>query len=158
MSKILVFSDSHGKHTEMINVIEREKDVDMILHAGDFAGDLDVVIRKSESEVEHYAVKGNCDFGNAPKDRFLEVDGVKILLTHGNEFSVKKTYDKIDYWAREKGADIVIFGHTHVPVYKNLVDLHLLNPGSIADSRGLPETYAVIQIKDKINIDIKKYM
>ena len=158
MHKILVFADSHGSHSEMINVIKREKNVDIILHAGDHARDLDTVLRKTCSTARFYRVKGNCDFGNTPKDVFFEVKGIKILMTHGNEFGVKKSVSKLDYWAREKGADIVIFGHTHRPYNKNLGDLYILNPGSIGQARGLGESYAVIEINERITIDIKKYM
>jgi len=158
MSKILVFADSHGSHTEMMNVIRREKNVDIILHAGDHAKDLDAVLRKTGSTAGFYRVRGNCDFGNTPKDILFKVGDVKILMTHGNELGVKKNVSKLDYWAREKKADIVIFGHTHLPYNKNLGDLHILNPGSIGEARGLGESYAVIEINDKITIDIKKYM
>ena len=158
MVKILVFADSHGSHTEMINIIDREKKVDLILHAGDFAIDLDAVLRKTGSKAGFYRVRGNCDFGATPKDAFFEVEGINILMTHGNEFGVKKNANKLDRWAREKGADIVIFGHTHRPYLKNVGDLYILNPGSVGDARGLGESYAVIKIKGKISIDIKKYI
>ena len=74
---------------------------------------------------------------------------------------MKRTLNKIDYYARQQGADIMIFGHSHLPLVKNMGDLYLLNPGSIGWPKGAGRTYAVINIdpdkKKRIKIDIKTF-
>jgi uncharacterized protein len=161
--KILVFSDSHGSLIEMKSVIEREKDIDMIFHLGDYAWDLDYVKDHMAFKIPIKKVRGNCDFGSGvPKELFFDVCGVKILMTHGNKLGVKQNLSKINYYAREKGADIVMYGHTHMPLLRNMGDLYILNPGSIGEPRTKGRTYAVVNIDEKgkndIKIDMKKYL
>ena len=43
--------------------------------------------------------------------------------------------------AKEKGADIALFGHTHTPFYEYRENIHLFNPGSVANSE-----YGIIDI------------
>ena len=45
--------------------------------------------------------------------------------------------------AAEFGADLVLCGHTHIPLERDLMGLHLMNPGSCMGSRG---TYGVIEL------------
>lgn len=161
--KILVFSDSHGSHGEMENVIRSEKDIDIIFHLGDYAKDLDVVKENMKLDIPIKRVKGNCDFGSSvPQELLFDICGKKILMRHGSKLRVKQGLTKIDYYAREKNADIVIFGHTHVPLLRNFGDLYILNPGSIGEPRTKGKTYAVITIDEKdngnIKIDMKRYL
>jgi uncharacterized protein len=158
--RILVFSDSHGAHKEMIKAVNKQDYVDMILHAGDHARDLNAIASRINFRPILKAVKGNCDFGlSVPKDAFFDVRGVTILMTHGNELGVKQGLHKIDYLARQRGADIVIFGHTHLPALVNKGDLYILNPGTIGDARSMGKTYAIIEIgEDKdIRIDMIRH-
>ena len=50
--------------------------------------------------------------------------------------------------AKKKGADIVMFGHTHVPLIKKIDDVTLINPGSITIPRqsGRRPSYAFMEI------------
>lgn len=61
-------------------------------------------------------------------------------MTHGHAFSVKSGYQEICREASGQGADIVLFGHTHLPLLEYIekgtirgVDrnLVLFNPGSL---------------------------
>ena len=76
-----------------------------------------------------------------------------LLLTHGHRYSVKSGYDALLARAVEVGADIVVFGHTHVPFLKTIPKgtevsgkilerpTYLFNPGSVStdpDGLGLP--------------------
>jgi len=157
-----VFSDSHGSLYEMRDVIRNEKNIDMIFHLGDYAWDLDNLTESMKKSIPVKRVKGNCDFGSsAPDELCFELCGKRILMNHGKKLGVKHTLTKFDYHAREKMADIAIFGHTHMPLLKNLGDYYLLNPGSIGEPRTKGKTYAVIDIdenkNDKISIDMKRY-
>ena len=160
--KFVVFSDSHGQLDEMRKVLLREKEIDMVLHTGDFGLDIDHVMKSLKQAIPFKRVRGNCDYTSpAPVSLLFKAEGVKILMHHGSGLGVKRSLNKIDYYAREQGADIVIFGHSHLPLVKNMGDLYLLNPGSIGWPKGAGRTYAVIEIdsdkKEKIKIDIKSF-
>lgn len=160
--KIIVFSDSHGSLEEMRAVLALESDADLVLHAGDFGRDIDAVMRLMQSKMPYKRVRGNCDYmSDAPETLLLEAEGVKILMHHGKGYGVKESLSRIDDFGRKNGADIVIFGHTHLPLIKNNGDLYLLNPGSIGWPKGAGRTYAVIEIDPKnpkkTRIGIKRF-
>lgn len=124
MTKILVFSDSHGKTTAMDEIIQ-STDHDYLIHCGDYGLDL------KGSNVYH--VKGNCDpWAPAPQEVQIEVEGHSILVVHGHKHQVKSGLLNLAYYAMQKQADIVIFGHTHHPLIAWEGELLLLNPGSIS--------------------------
>ena len=52
--------------------------------------------------------------------------------------------------AKENGADIVMFGHSHKPVIEKSGDVTVINPGSISRPRqdGFRPTYMVMNIED----------
>jgi putative phosphoesterase len=73
------------------------------------------------------AVRGNCDFCCDVKDElFFEIEKLKILLTHGDKYSVKNNLKLLKYRAEELKADIVIYGHTHINELMKLTELHIL--------------------------------
>ena len=143
--RILVFSDSHKKTDACARVIENIIGVDMILHAGDHAADC-MELEKMFPDIEFKYVAGNCDFTSAPQELTFNVCGKRIFLTHGHGYAVK--YDSDYYTITNKGvsenADLVVFGHTHVPVCDFSKRPAILNPGSIKHGG----TYGVIEIED----------
>ena len=79
-------------------------------------------------------VPGNCDgWTTDPLERQFMVCGKRVLLSHGHIWHVKQGYDAALRAARNAGAHLLLFGHTHRP----LVDMRgrtlFLNPGSIGD-------------------------
>lgn len=152
--KIIVFSDSHGRADAMQRVIAMHPDAEMILHAGDGAREFDYIAAENPG-ISCVGVPGNCDFFGAknPSSVTLDLDGVRIFLTHGHRFSVKSGYDTITAHARENDIDIAVFGHTHVPLDRYLPGddgqkpLRLFNPGSISHPHGGYPTYGLIEIR-----------
>lgn len=120
--------------------------VQLILHAGD-VGELRVL-----DELGAYApviaVHGNDDTPEAqrelPQRAVLHAGGHRVLLWHSHyarradelEFrkddAWKPKLDRLAAHARSAGADVIVTGHTHIP----LVTLHqgvwLINPGALA--------------------------
>ncbi|MEG0145820.1 MAG: metallophosphoesterase family protein, partial [Clostridia bacterium] len=64
-------------------------------------------------------------------------------LTHGNTYRVKQGLLMLAYGAREVGADIVLYGHTHIPSVDRDGPLLLINPGALMDGR-----YAILTFSD----------
>ena len=149
---LLVLSDSHGRPDLIEEAIRRVRP-DGILFAGDGLRDLSRV----EIPCPLWAVSGNCDWLTTPliinggvfepqTEELVTVEGIRILLTHGHKYGVKSGPTAAAYRALELGADILVYGHTHVPVEYRLPPaeggseerkpLILFNPGSIGDRDG----------------------
>jgi len=142
--KILVMSDSHGNKNNMLNAVKLESP-DWILHLGDNDRDCSN-IEAVYPDIPLRTVRGNCDRFSAGLDiDEFELEGKRFYMTHGHLFGVKSGKAKIIQAATDKGADILLFGHTHVPHYSVSGDLTIINPGSISSGG---KYYAVLEIKN----------
>ena len=129
MSNIVAFSDAHGRLPMTDRVLTVLDEADYIFFLGDGGKDIDFLNGAYRSKL-HY-VHGNCDFRSGRREELVETDGVKFFLTHGHDYGVKSDYLSLSYAAREKGADVALFGHTHRPVILKDGLLTLINPGSL---------------------------
>jgi len=126
---ILVFSDSHGKIGPMADMVAA-RIPDFIFHLGDYNEDA-VALSKRFPDIPLHAVRGNCDFlSDTPDLEEIKIRDKTILLTHGHRYHVKESYDALQTMAQKAGADLILFGHTHIPYYAHINQLHILNPGS----------------------------
>ena len=127
--KLMVFSDSHGQADNMLDAIAKSTP-DMIIHLGDGGRDIDK-IKKQFPQIPLKAVQGNCDFGSdLPETELFSVGAAKLLITHGHLFSVKWTLSSLIDEGIARGANLVMFGHTHTAIYSMAGGLHVLNPGA----------------------------
>ena len=79
-------------------------------------------------------VPGNCDYGSCDQpERLIELGGVRILMLHGHTRGVKSDVMRAVWAARECGAQVLLFGHTHRPLVDNDGALLVLNPGAAGD-------------------------
>lgn len=141
--RILVMSDSHGDYTKVKRAVMTQSDAQVIIHCGDGEQQVDK-LRWDFPDRAVYAVRGNCDWNsNLPLEEIITLEGKKIMYTHGHIYRVKFGYNEIKQAARDKGADIVLFGHTHIPLNEYENGLYVINPGSI---NGYGATYGVIDI------------
>lgn len=151
--KILVISDSHGDISKCKKAVNKNRDANMIIHLGDNYRDALKLISEYPGVWLEY-VYGNCDFmiEGADDEKLLELNGKRVLLTHGHKYSVKRGYEKIFKRADELKADILLFGHTHVPEIIECEGFYAVNPGSLGNPRyDSDASYAVIEIeRDKI--------
>ena len=149
MKKIVVFSDSHNTPlSESFKQILNEADVAI------FCGDGLAALNEYLDKPDFYAVCGNCDGFSSPDEIELQIEEVKILVTHGHRYSVKSDLLNLIYRAKEVKADLVLYGHTHIAdetVYDNIT---LINPGSLSHSFMDGRSYCYIVI-DKKNIIAK---
>ena len=142
---ILVASDSHGKVDKLIQAVEQTHP-DYVLHLGDCQRDLER-LRQAFPMLPMEGVPGNCDYGSADQpERLTELGGVRILMMHGHTRHVKSGPMAAMYAARECGADILLFGHTHQPLVDRSGDFWVMNPGCIGPSPR--RTYGVITLED----------
>lgn len=120
--------------------------VDLILHAGD-VGELRVLDALS-AIAPVVAVHGNDDTAESqrelPYQQLVSVGGLRLLLTHAHhpDRADELASRRDDSWrpklerraemGRRSGAQVVVFGHTHVAMTVPWGDLLLVNPGAIA--------------------------
>ncbi len=144
--KLLVFSDSHGNSARMLRAIAQDKP-DMVVHLGDGGRDVSE-IEKQFPEIPLKAVRGNCDISsNLPDNELFPAGKIRIFITHGHIYGVKWTRSPLIEEAGARGADIVMFGHTHIAHYSMSGGLHVLNPGSCGPSPS--PSYAEVVIDEK---------
>ena len=150
-----VISDTHRYSWVIENAVNRLDNPDILIHLGDNVQDLREISKYYKGEIIN--VKGNCDFAvDTPSERIEDISGKRVFMTHGHRYDVKYDLSRLKYRALEVGADIVLFGHTHVSkiVYEN--GIWFVNPGSPAISRDGFNSIAIITIEDgKINPSIK---
>ncbi len=147
--KLAAISDTHGNKNILKQFCEKFKTTDVIIHLGDGYSDYCHVKNDYPNLV---FVTGNNDFSSdQPLLRFFELEGVKILAVHGNGYGVKRNLERLKNLAKKKGADIVLFGHTHVSHISFEEGIYLCNPGA-ACYGGFAEAFAVYieKIDDKI--------
>ena len=151
--KILVMSDSHRNIEAMLKAVAKESP-GLILHLGDHEADC-AVIDMDYPEIPLRSVRGNCDRLSDVLDRDeFKLGGKLFFMTHGNLYNVKTGYSSIIEAAARKGADVLLFGHTHVPFVSVERGITVVNPGSIGTGR---KTYAVLEIRNgTVECEIKR--
>lgn len=132
--KVLIVSDTHRKNDNFIRVLEQEAPVDMVVHCGDAEGCEELIFSHALCQVE--IVAGNNDFFSPlPKERQFKIGKYNVWLTHGHNYYVSMDNEMIKQEAMARGADIVMYGHTHRPVVDQGKDMIAINPGSLSYPR-----------------------
>lgn len=147
--KILIVSDTHGRTYNLDYVIAQEAPFDYFIHLGDVCD----VYLETEREIScpKTIIAGNNDFfGTYPKEAELELAGKRIWLNHGHRYGIHYGTDFLKKTGREMGVDIVMCGHSHVPVIDIEDDIMVLNPGSLTFPRQENRTpsYIVMEINE----------
>lgn len=134
--KIGITGDTHRNTQAIRQIISMVPPVEMWLHTGDHAADANLLHNLSGLPVT--SVTGNCDYirDAAKPDELLEIEGFHIWLTHGHKYIGHHEAADMAWWGRQLGADIIVYGHTHVPRNEYYGDILLLNPGSPCRPRG----------------------
>ena len=160
--RIAVISDTHIP----VNVSELPqklldalKDCDLIIHAGDL---IDISVLESLKKIcKVEAVYGNMDplkVKSILQDKkVLNICGKKICLMHGHGHPDKLIDFLKNEFCKEK-PDIIIFGHSHMPMNEHIDGILFFNPGSPTDTIYAPHrTYGIIEInEDKVEAKICK--
>lgn len=143
--RYLVLSDSHGNVENMARAVEQTQP-DGIIHLGDCWRDAEA-LRQRFPRLPLEQVPGNCDLGwYGDLERILILDDKRVLIAHGHTMAVKYGLLRAQYRAQEENAEILLFGHTHLPLVEAASRPMLLNPGSIGDPRR--PTYGLLEFRD----------
>ena len=134
MIRLGVISDSH--HSEhwtslFLNRANREG-YDAVYFLGDGESEARWLSRRLTMPFQYVA--GNCDlFSQTPRELLVKHGAHRLLAVHGHLFDVKWEMDTLSYYAEERGADIVLYGHTHNPKAEYVGPVLMLNPGALED-------------------------
>lgn len=148
--KILIVSDTHRKHENLKEVLERVQPVDLLIHLGDAEGEEDYIGELAGCPLE--IVSGNNDFfSDLPREKELQLGKYHVLITHGHYYYVNAGIADIEKEAAARNFDIVMFGHTHRPMIDYNNKIIALNPGSISYPRqeGKRPSYILMDIDKK---------
>lgn len=147
--KIGIVGDTHGSRPAIRQILHATPPVEYWFHTGDYSQDGRFLV--AESNLPLLAVSGNTDpsEGKAKLDEFITLEGKRIWLTHGHRYLTTYHEDELAWWGKKLEADIVIFGHTHIPLVKWFGNTLLINPGSPAQPRSeMGPTFAVLTLHE----------
>ena len=132
MIRLGVISDSHQAQlwAEAFLRQARKRRYDAVVFLGDGESEARFLSRRLEMPL-HF-VAGNCDWSSkAPRELLLRYEGHTLLATHGHLHDVKWEMDHLSYYAEDQGADIALYGHTHIPKCEYVGPTLTLNPGAL---------------------------
>ncbi len=147
---ILALADSHANSRSDIPrfLTEMTGSLDLIIHAGDITGDDYLMGLEAIAPVA--GVRGNMDSGfltsKLPEKTQLKYLGWSFGVIHGHGAP-----EDVPAYARSQFSrlDLIVFGHSHIPILEVSRDVVLLNPGSLSSPRSSNAgSYAIIKITE----------
>ena len=158
--KILIVSDTHGRHSAFDKALKEAGKIDALVHLGDTEGGEDYI--EAVCGCPAYVLAGNNDFFS---DNLREMEVVfgtkKAFMTHGHYYYVSLGPDRIIEEGKMRNADIVMFGHTHKPFLEMIDGMIVLNPGSLSYPRqeGRKGSYIMMEIEPDCDVKCEiKYL
>ena len=150
--KILVVSDTHGNYLAPLECMIDTK-IEMIIHLGDNIHDAKEL--EPLLEIPIVKVPGNCDHGAIePRDITLNLEGRIFFITHGDHCRVKTGTDLLAQRAKQKNADVALYGHTHCPLVSKVEGILLINPGTLMAESSV-KSAAIINVRGgKVSTEI----
>lgn len=173
-ARILVVSDSHGE-SELLEEIIQDfgPGCDVLVFCGDGICDIVaclerravnrhlceafppvVAVVRGNGDAEQYAVSLTTDDNGSPVPPFqltvprrvlFRAAGRTILALHGHVHSVDFGTEMLASAASAMDADMVFYGHTHVPLREEIEATLIVNPGSCVRPRGgFPPSFAIV--------------
>jgi putative phosphoesterase len=150
--RVVVLADTHAPRRWRgcpPQVAEHLRGADLILHAGD------VCVPSVLDELAAYApvkvVSGNNDGPDvtawgAPDTLEFELAGLPVAMIHDSGPATGRT---ARMHRRFPGADLVVFGHSHIPMDETGDGVRVFNPGSPTDRRRQPHgTIGLLDVED----------
>lgn len=154
MVNIAIISDTHDDIGMVKHVLERDK-IDYVIHLGDNYEDVSRILTEYPN-LKLFYIKGNHDDEMVtPAEALFEICGLKIYATHGHLFDSKTDHSGMIERGRSFGADIVLFGHSHIQKVFEKDGMIVINPGSLSESRdkNIAGSYVLLQIlEDRVNV------
>lgn len=172
LSKVLIVSDTHGSLASWNKIEKSFQSIDEIFHLGDilYHGPRNPLpngynpaelasILKAKTNISY--IRGNCDADvdllvleneDMPKIMSLTFRGFKMVLLHGENI---QNDDEITQLLDKYSADILVYGHFHIPRLETVKSKIVLNPGSPSlPKMNYPPTCALLEFSQNLRISI----
>jgi hypothetical protein len=150
--RVVVLADTHAPRRWKscpAPVAAHLRGADLILHAGDVC--TAAVLDELAAYALVHAVRGNNDGRDvaawgAPDTLELDLGGVRVAMIHDSGPAAGRP---TRLRRRFPGADLVVFGHSHIPLDRAEYGQRIFNPGSPTDRRRQPRgTLGLLDIAD----------
>ena len=144
--KVMIVSDTHGHVENLYKALKAEKPIDLLIHCGDICDDEDIIQIMAGCPCK--MVSGNMDFSSRyPERDVFEIGKHRFMLVHGHRYDVHSGIGTLSARAMMEKAEVVFFGHTHMPVLTEDRGVIVVNPGSVAKPRqgDGKYTYAIME-------------
>lgn len=137
MFKVLLIGDTHipSRAKRLPPRVESHilnEKYSLVLCTGDLVTYDVLQLLKRIAEVK--VVRGNMDYLSFPESEIVELNDIKVGMIHGHQIYPRGNINKLAKIAFKLGVNILVSGHTHVPLVKKVViasrNVLLLNPGS----------------------------
>ena len=158
MTRIAVFSDTHGNRKTIRESVQQNGPFDMLLHLGDGVCDGEAVA--AEMGLMFRGVQGNEDYGCQTTHKTEEIICAgqwRFLAVHGHQMDInpyqpedmwQQHIKEMVRWAKQRKAQVFLFGHSHNFMLREERNIIICNPGDqYIGSQTLP-TFAVINTDD----------
>lgn len=130
VSRVGIIADTHGfLHPRVLDLFAN---VDHIVHAGDVGGEH--ILRALRQIAPVTFVRGNNDDDDGLAIVRKTIGGINILITHILP-RPRKLRGDVAASLRGKRADIVVFGHSHLPHNEVIDGVRFFNPASAGPRR-----------------------
>ena len=155
--RVVVLADTHAPRRWRScppRVARELRGADLILHAGDVC--TAAVLTELTQYAPVTAVAGNNDGPDvaawgATQTAELDLDGLRVAMLH----DAGPASGRLARMRRRFGrADLVVFGHSHIPLEQSGYGLRIFNPGSPTDRRRQPHgTLGVLRIDSGLLVE-----
>lgn len=154
--RVLIVSDTHGRHTGLDKALEQAGKIDYLVHLGDTEGGEYYI--EAVCGCPAYILAGNNDFfSDSLREMEIMFGRKKAFMSHGHYYRVSLGPERIAEEGKSRGADIVMYGHTHKPLIEQIGGITVLNPGSLSYPRqeGRRGSYIIMEMDEEGNTDFQ---
>lgn len=164
--RILIASDSHGRRDILLDILLRYgPSCNAFAFCGDGLSDIAYILELAATQTEikealpsvMAVVAGNCDPSSyplsdssiaAPYKQILDVNGQRIMITHGHKVGVNYGFEKYGLELQLAQCKTGLFGHTHIAEETTEGEYKFINPGSCSNPRGgQPAGFAIVTVE-----------
>lgn len=154
MKRVVAVSDSHGCVAYLRDTIAQALThgaIDVLVFLGDGLDDLDAVkpmLSANGAQTRLIAVCGNNDWRRAAdREARFTVEDARFFACHGHEWNVKYGMERLCFAAREREAQVALFGHTHMSMLEYEYGIWFINPGAVCDRNRHGIAYAELLVE-----------
>lgn len=156
MKRVIAVSDSHGFADALREAVAQALQrgaIDVLVFLGDGLDDLEQVrpmLSANGATTRVIAVRGNNDWrAAASEEELFDVGGTRFYACHGHGRHVKFGMERLCFAAREREAQVALFGHTHRSFLEYEYGIWFVNPGALCDRRRGAFAYAELLVDEQ---------